>query len=78
MSLQWTDGDDITPLFILDNKMMMFLDQNCLSFHVIAVVSNDIDYMVFKKLFKDCIDICCIVGHITCYYDSNTTYSPYA
>ena len=66
MSLRWTDGDDITPLFIPDNGMMMFLHQNCLSFHVITAVSNDIDYMVFKKLLKGCIDIFCIVGHITC------------
>ena len=66
MSLRWTDGDDITPLFILYNGMMMFLDQNCLLFHVISSIPNDIDDMVFKKLLKDCIDIVCIVGHITC------------
>ena len=57
---------NIGPLFILDNRMMMFLDQNCLLFHVITAVSSDIDDMVFKKLFKDCIDVYCIVGHITC------------
>ena len=57
---------DIGPLFILDNRMMMFLNQNCLLFHVITAVSSDIDDMVFKKLFKDCIDVYCIVGHITC------------
>ena len=57
---------DIGPLFILDNRMMMFLDQNCLLFHVITAVSSDIDDMVFKKLFKDRIDVYCIVGHITC------------
>ena len=53
-------------LFILDNRMMMFLEQNCLLFHVVTAVSSDIDDMVFKKLFKDCIDVYCIVGHITC------------
>ena len=57
---------DIGPLFILDNNMMMFLDQNCLLFHVVTAVSSDIDDMVFKKLLKDCIDVYCIVGHITC------------
>jgi len=57
---------DIGPLFILDNRMMMFLDQNCLLFRVITAVSSDIDDMVFKKLFKDCIDVYCIVGHISC------------
>ena len=45
---------------------------------MITAVSSDIDDMVFKKLFKDGIDIVCIVGHITANYDSNTTYSPYA
>ena len=53
-------------LFILDNRMMMFLEQNCLLFHVVTAVSSDIDDIVFKKLFKDCIDVYCIVGHIAC------------
>ena len=65
MTLDAADGD-MELLFILDNRMMMFLEQNCLLFHVITAVSSDIDDMVFKKLFKDCIDVYvyCIV--ITC------------
>ena len=44
---------------------------------MITAVFSDIDGIVFKELFKDCIDIYCIAGHITANYDSNTTYSPY-
>ena len=65
MTLGVVDGD-MELLFILDNRMMMFLEQNCLLFHVVTAVSSDIDDMVFKKLFKDRIDVYCITGHITC------------
>ena len=53
----------------------MFLDQNCLLFHVITAVSSDIDDMVFKKLFKDRIDVYCIVDTSHANYDRNTTHS---
>ena len=66
---------DIGPLFILDNRMMMFLDQNCLLFHVITAVSSDIDDMVFKKLFKDCIDVIASSDTSHANYDRNTTHS---
>ena len=72
------DGDDITPLFILDNKMMMFLDQNCLLFHVISSIPNDIDYIVFKIIDKDCITIYERLDTSNDNYDRNTTHSPYS
>ena len=53
----------------------MFLDQNCLLFHVITAVSSNIDDMVFKKLFKDRIDVYCIVDTSHANYDRNTTHS---
>ena len=55
----------------------MFLDQNCLLFHVITAVSSDIDDMVFKKLFKDCIDVIASSDTSHANYDRNTTHSPY-
>ena len=70
-------GNNIGPLFILDNRMIMFLDQNSLSFHVITAVSSDIDDMVFKKLFKDCITFFERLDTSCNNYDSNAPYSPY-
>ena len=68
---------DIAPLFILDNRMMMFLDQNCLLFHVITAVSSDIDCIVFKIIDKDCSTFYERLDTSCDNYDRNTTHSPY-
>ena len=70
------DGD-MELLFILDNRMMMFLNQNCLLFHVISSIPNDIDYIVFKIIDKDCITIYERLDTSNDNYDRNTTHSPY-
>ena len=68
---------DMELLFILDNRMMMFLDQNCLLFHVVPADSDDIDYIVFKIIDKDCITIYERLDTSNDNYDRNTTHSPY-
>jgi hypothetical protein len=55
----------------------MFLYQNCLFFHVISSIPNDIDDMVFKKLFKDGSNIYERLDTSNDNYDRNTTHSPY-
>ena len=44
---------------------------------MITAVSSDIDGIVFKKLFKDCIIFIASSDTSRANYDSNTTYSPY-
>ena len=76
MTLDAADGD-MELLFILDNRMMMFLDQNCLLFHVVPAASNDIDCMVFKIIDKDCSTLFERLDTSCDNYDRNTTHSPY-
>lgn len=64
-------------LFILDNNIMMFLDQNCLLFHVVPAASNDIDCMVFKIIDKDCSTLFERFDTSNDNYDKNTTHSSY-